>query len=114
MAVDQGEFVPFRSDDDRAWEYPPAEMDEDNQEQHPSWTPPPGARSAAEIDKELQLCAALSSWCPWTEPTIEIVQAIQTIMAQDSHDSDVSAKCLARRCALQALQHEEVHADSLP
>ena len=49
-ARDKGEFFPLQSDD-AAREYSLAEMEEDDQEHHPSWAPPPGARSAAEIDK---------------------------------------------------------------
>ena len=113
-ACDKGELVPFRGVDDRAGEYSPADMnDEDQQEHHASWTATPGLRSAAEVDKELQFCSVLSRWCPWAEPSVETVQAVQA-MAQDTHDSDVSAKCLARRRALQALAYEEACGDSLP
>jgi len=112
-ARDKGELLPFQSEGNRAGEYSRAETEEDNQDHHPSWRPPPGSRSAAEIDKELQFCAVLSRWSPWSTPTAETVQAIQ-LMAQDSHDSDVSSRCLARRRALQALAYEEAYRESLP
>ena len=112
-ARDKGEHLPFQSDDNLAREYSRAEMEEEDQEHHSSWMPPPGSRSSAEIDRELQFCAVLSRWCPWSEPTADTVQCIQS-MAQDSHDSDVSSRCLARRRALQALAYEEANWDSLP
>ena len=112
LARDKGEFLAFQSDA-AAREYSLAEMEEDGQEHHPSWAPPPSARSKEEIDKELQFCAILSTWCPWSEPTAQTVHAIQC-MAQDSHDSDVSSKCLARRRALQALAYEDAYRDKLP
>ena len=61
----------------------------------------------------MQCCGVLSTWCPWSEPTAETVHAIQW-MAQGSHDSDVSSRCLARRRALQALAYEDAYQDSLP
>ena len=112
-ARDKGELAPFRPDGNRAGECSSAETNEDDHEHHASWTPTPGSRSSAEIDKELAFCSVLSKWCPWSEPTLEIVQAVQA-MAQDSHDSDVSSRCLARRRALQALAYEEAYWDSLP
>ena len=113
VVMDKGELIPFRRDDEHAGEYSPAAEDEYGEAHHSPWTPPPGARSTAEIDRELEFCAVLSRWCPWSTPTLETVQAIQA-MAQDSHDSDVSSKVLARQRALQALQYEELYGDSLP
>ena len=112
---DKGEHLPFQSDGSIAGEYSSAEMEEDDedQEHHPSWSPPPGLRSSTEIDKELQFCKVLSKWCPWSEPSAETVQVIQT-MVQDSHDSDVSSRCLARRRALETMAYEEKYWDSLP
>ena len=111
-ARDKGEHMPFQSDE-AAREYSLAETEEDGQEHHAAWTPPPGARSPEEIDKELQFCAVLSNWCPWSEPAAETVHAIQC-MAQGSHDSDVASRCVARRRALQALAYEDAYRDSLP
>ena len=126
LARDKGELFAFQSDgretarareyslaNARAREYSLAEVEEDDQEHHPSWAPPPSARSAAEIDKELQFCAVLSTWCPWSEPTAETLHVIQW-MAQDSHDSDISSRCVARRRALEALAYEDAYRDSLP
>ena len=63
---DKGEHLPFQSDGPAAGEYSSAERVEDDQDQehHSPWSPPPGSRSPEEIDKELLFCTALSRWCP--------------------------------------------------
>ena len=62
-ARDKGEHVPFQSDGGPvAREYSLAEIEEDDQDHHSSWALPPGLRTSAESDKELQFCAVLSRW----------------------------------------------------
>ena len=87
---------------------------EDGDEEHRPEHIPQQARSPEEIDAELHFCVALSRWCPWSSPTDETVQAIQDLARFEAGCTDVSARCLARRSAMEALAYESVHYQSLP
>lgn len=68
------------------------------------------------VHKELELCQALAHWCPWSEPSAELLSAMQVVAGRGLHTErkDVGNACLARASAMQQLAYEEVHGSLLP
>ena len=87
--------------------------EEDVEEEDP-WVPQPHPRYSEVVNAHMNFCMAGSRWRPWSEPTQETVLAIQAMARQYSHVTDVPAKCLARRRAMEALVYEAAHQASLP
>ena len=90
-----------------------ADEEEDAEEEDP-WVPQTHLRSSEYVDAETYFCVVLSRRRPWSEPTQETVLAMQAMARQGNHVTDVPAKCLARRRAMEALVYEAAHQASLP
>jgi hypothetical protein len=92
---------------------PHMEQDDGGEEHRPEHIPQQ-ARLPEAINAELRFCMALSRWCPWSSATDETVQPVQVLARLEAGCADVSAICLARRSAMEALAYESVHYQSLP
>ena len=80
-----------------------------------SWlrhNPDPRCMDADEMERELRLCNCLVKWDPWSEPTSEILSALQAI-GPPSHGS-VGCRCMLRTQVIEELSYELTAAADLP
>jgi len=68
------------------------------------------------VQVELDLCQALAHWCPWSEPSAELVSTMRLAAGcgLGAEGRDVGTACLARADAIRQLAYEEVHGSQLP
>lgn len=81
-----------------------------------SGDPRDNPRRAHAVQVELELCQALANWCPWSEPSAELLSAMRVAAkcGLRADGTDVGNACLARASAIQQLAYEEVHGSLLP
>ena len=69
--------------------------------------------SDADIEKELKLCEVLTSWDPWSEPSIDLLNALALAPPADPCIA-ANEKCLLRSQVIEQLDYEQTMIDKLP
>ena len=80
--------------------------------------PPAEVHSRAEaVEAELEMCQALSTWQPWSAPSMALLQAMaktQRVRGAAHAAADIVTTCERRAEAITELAYEEAHSEQMP
>ena len=72
-----------------------------------------GCMSDVDLEKELKLCEVLTTWDPFSEPSVDLLHAVASAPPADPRRA-TNEKCLLRSQVIEQLSYEHTMSDKLP